>query len=51
MWNRSDIVFEDVNVDELVWYISKYGLKENIEADGLSKYLYTKKKRKIKKKS
>ena len=50
MWNRSDIVFEDVNVDELVWYISRYGLKENIEADGLSEYLYTKKKRKIKKK-
>ena len=50
MWNRSDILFEDVSVDELVWYISRYGLKENIEADGLSEYLYTKKKRKIKKK-
>ena len=38
MWNRSDIVIENVNADELVWYISKYGQRENIKADGLSEF-------------
>ena len=50
MWNRSDISVENVNIDELVWCISKFGLQENIVADGLSEFLYTKKKRKIRKK-
>ena len=50
MWNRSDISVENVNIDELVWYISKFGLQENIVADDLSEFLYTKKKRKIRKK-
>ena len=50
MWNRSKIDVENLNIEELVWYVSKYGLKENIEEEGLSDYLYTKKMRKVKKK-
>ena len=50
MWNRSKIDVENLNIEELVWYTSKYGMKENIEEDRLSDYLYTRKQKKAKKK-
>jgi len=48
MWNKSNILVENVDIDELIWYISKYGKEENILEDNLQDYLYVRKKKKIK---
>ena len=48
MWNKSNILVENLDTDELIWYISKYGKEENILEDNLEDYLYVKKKKKMK---
>ena len=43
MWNRSKLEVPNLNVDELIEYVSKFGQNESIENENLKDFLYLKK--------
>ena len=45
MWNRSKLEVPNLNVDELIEYVSKFGQNESIENENLKDFLYLKKKK------
>ena len=46
MWNRSKLEVPNLNVDELIEYVSKFGQNDSIVDENLKDFLYLKKKKK-----
>ena len=50
MWEKSSVEIDDLNVDQLAFYIGKFGPKSLIDSENIGEYVYTKTKKKYEKK-